>query len=459
MEDHVYRELNRPVPSWLGVPSIIGATPFINRYFALEWVAFTQVKPEDYIQPAYNVLDQSTAFSIEPHFALQLSGALAHVIRTANALTNKTSVMVEFVNGFTFNERYRPSRVDQIGELPDNLPSANLDRERVDLLTGIYSRDEAIARIKAAQQIGIKVLIYINRAFVRFYPSGDWNFHAVLAPAGNYCVNATIPGAAIVITNATWSHLSKPENSFLSNPESIILSNRIEDSPAPTVAPLLTITQGNPIVMTTTDSELSSQDDVRRISPPPRVPAPTPERPSPHYSPYPSESGEDQATANITRILENVFKDEDDFMPLATFNHTAPPAALNEIDPNIDHTMSELPTLHVVQSNLAHADVDYQYVPHYKDKPFANDCPCGLKYLLQRAFDLGANEQLNKIRDQFAGLQYNQEASTSSAVTRMKGKEKETGKLIVHPIYGSNAQNALIPVRYTPYASKFRTSG
>jgi hypothetical protein len=449
----------------LGVPSIIGATPFINRYFALEWVVFTQVKAEDYLQPAYNVLDQSTAFAIEPNFGLQLSGALAHVIRTANALTNKTPVMVEFVNGFTFNERYRPSRVEQIGELPPNLPSANLDRERIDLLTGIYSRDEAIARIKAVRSMGVQVLIYINRAFVKFYPSGDWNFHAALAPAGNYCVNATIPGAAIVITNATWSHLSKPENSFLSNPDSIVLSNRIEDSPSPTVAPLLTITQGSAVITTATDSDLSSQDDVRRLSPPPRVPAPTPEKSTPRYSPYPSESSEDQATANITRILENVFKDEDDFMPLATFNHVEPPVAPSEVNPNIDHVMNEPPVLHVVQSHLAHADMDYQYVPHYKDKPFSSDCPCGLKYLLQRAFDLGASEQLGKIRDQFASIQYRQEAtassssSSSSSTLRGKNKGKETGKLITHPIYGSNAQNALIPVRYTPYASKFRTSG
>jgi hypothetical protein len=207
----------RPVDPLLGHASIEGASAFVNRFLATEWVTFTQTDPRRQLMPTFRIGSPQAQYFYDPHFANHVFRCLLRLLRLVVCLVNDTCPMSRIASGYSFEEYFNSDRANMVGGLPDYLPNPNLDREVHNPLLGNHAWDEAIARYAAVQKLSMQLIQFLSDAWDMYGYLDDeldhtgrmWDFDRLFAPAADLGrINAaTTNGSTINLSRSTWDAL------------------------------------------------------------------------------------------------------------------------------------------------------------------------------------------------------------------------------------------------------------
>jgi hypothetical protein len=142
-------------------------------------------------------------FSFDRTFAKLTFNCLLKVSREACCLLTGQSPMISPGSTFTFDTNLPEDHLNEIGGFPELIPEVNRDKPTDNLLNGFYSREDALFRCQILQDIGKKIILFIDRAYLlkgnQNGYANAWNFGEVLCPATNYFLNACVPGNAKIL--------------------------------------------------------------------------------------------------------------------------------------------------------------------------------------------------------------------------------------------------------------------
>jgi len=451
----------RSFSNQLGKTRLINASKFIARFFPVEWKLCVLTNPEYYLAQA-NPGGTPDFYQFDETFANLIQNALLRVTRSACCLITNQSPLVEPGSGFSFVTDFPEERLQEIGGFPEYIININLEGPEYNLLQGRYSKHDALLRCRILTRNCQEVILFINRAYNLKGDKHDfedgWNFAKVLLPANNRKINACIPGAAKVFTPEQWAQIQQEDN-----------------------------TDGE-------DSNLSSGDDINRPSPAPRAAVSSPAPPaipevnpinSPHIpeTPAPTPVADSFEKFGIPDLGE-FFKDEK--APFAIVNpadtlingknspsvdsvsNSAANSTMETDNFDLDSTSEHLGNPRCYVDKLLDPEAiniynryisSHQFTPLINGKPLLEDCPCGLYDHLLEAFTYGKAHddylRLNgKDADHPIDIDHKDLEEEEMIDVRKEFKEGQpevvkSRALIPHPIYGRDAQNAL--VEYSPH--------
>jgi hypothetical protein len=200
----------RPIPTDLGVPQLEGATEFVRRFFAREFVLAYQFKPEHHVIRRFDHVKLKDVYTLNDVFVRQGYEALLRTGRSAVALVADAYPFAEVGGRYTFSVPIPQDRVLDIGGFPSLLP--DLNRENDNPLAGSFDTELDLLRTAHQVQKYIKKFVkFIERAYNKKGQSTDandpWDFNDVLAVATDDGLNACFPGAASLYRADAWQAL------------------------------------------------------------------------------------------------------------------------------------------------------------------------------------------------------------------------------------------------------------
>ena len=467
----------------LGIARLINASKFIARFFPVEWKLCVLTDPERYLINV-NPGELPKLYEYDETFANLVYNALLRVTRSACCLITGQSPMVVPGSGFSFIEEFPQDRLQEIGGFPEYIVNINLDGPEHNLLHGTYTKNDALVRCRALTRNCHDIILFLNRAHNlkgdKHDPNDRWDLSRVLLPANNQKVNACIPGAAKIFTPEQWAEITKSvtvndgEDSTVSSDDDL---NRPTPPPRPNAPP-----PTSPVI----------PDIIVPASPTvPEPPAPTPV----------NNTCEELGTPDLGKFFNTDEPPVTTVNPVDTLTNNSDNSATDPIINSVANTVTNVSTNgsdsgdHLIAGGDPHDELIYvddpvdpevidahsryiaaqEFIPLVNGKPVHEDCPCGLYNDLLDAFAYGrsrddyfqanGNNINNPIdvdcEDSNHPSSFHVQptigdvgASTSGGVISEEimdnGREDITSRaLIPHPVYGKDAQNAL--VKYSPH--------
>jgi len=319
--------IDRPVPPNFARARLQGVSSFLCTTLGPEHVAFNQTDPRDHLCSAYVTNGDQTGYKIDEVYADYIWNALLKTLRLAISLNNGRLPFVEVADGFSFDEVLLGGRLLRTQYLPSNMPSPNLSLPEDNPLRASGDRDTVISRVEALKSIGRQLLDFLEDAWFRHGDNTDgngncFNFTDVFCPAIDRCVNATVSGAAHLVTNNSWSILCQPHNDIMaatdfSTTTDMPLENQPSIDPDTLLFPIETAhsfktgaTMGSSSSLPTTDSDnnqdrlsirsmsLASEDSLDLRDP---IPTHYSNRPTEIISVTPSSSSTSPTSTSVPR--------------------------------------------------------------------------------------------------------------------------------------------------------------
>jgi hypothetical protein len=469
--------LERPIPPDLGVAKLSGASAFICRYYPQEWVLMAQRKAKKHLTRICNS-NGEIQYQFDVGFRNPVFKGLLRLARAAVVLLNDQPCQVEVGSGLSFDETVMKDRALEIGGFPTLFPHVNDDKMETNPLEGVFSKKEALFRAKVVQETGLGLLKFINRAFNIKGQSTDetdpWDFHEMIVPAQDQCLNATYPDSIQCLAKEEWDALVSAADAVRARNLAAQSSNSNTNIPPYHYSDLGDIRAVFEEYLNQAPSQPASAQEVETtpaamasptITP---APAPTPapvvedipgldpilpeDQPAPALEPF--DFNQDALTNALEASLIDYSLDHqtlaDEVITQSNDNNTNQDHEVIDIDTfvNNDTTPAHFPTF-TSSTNFVHAT----YAPYLYDQAYGEDCPCGMHELLLRAYAHGRRDEYDELKQAFDQLNTVDHAPIPvEEVIKSEDEESNGRELILHPIHSSTAKNALI--RYSPYPSR-----
>jgi hypothetical protein len=409
------------IPSHLGRDRFNEASKFLSKFFPVEWKIFALTSVEKYLR-RISKGDNLALYQFEDDFANLAYNCLLTVAQKASCLLTGQSPLVPPGDPFCFKDTFSKDQFEAVEGFPEILPQINVEGNEHNLFHGVFTKDRAIEHGEDLQRLGKKLLTYINHAWNKKggndNPNDIWNFKQVLRPAADNYINACIPGNAKIVSPETWSLL-----------------------------------YGNEDTLEKLDSELSSEDEntsSKSFYPHPMVQeaitkeAPNTPAPSPvgNKAPKLASVGEGKNEPASCDGKEYSTKANSTPTPRLTINSEGD-IKVEDVPPKVN-SVYEQP--HEFNKQVLYSKA--AFVPSIHGIPLDPDCPCGLYHSHLSTFTHGCFHNDGNLFNEA----FNTPPVQSKTNFALENGE-ESRALIPHPIYGRDAQNALIP--YSPECSLF----
>src|ERR1700754_391985 len=188
----------------LGIPTLTGASPFINYAAAADYVVLHQLDPTEFLREAHFVENNEPMVCFVEGYKQLCTKCYKHCMWLGMALFNDQYTLAHPSDGFAFKETFDLSRLELVGGKPMSVPSINLN-DNFNPLDGVFLKPMALERVNKLRDDALEMLWNCSRAYDLFGQSPDWNFDRALRVADNFTLNAVIPGQTTILSERIWN--------------------------------------------------------------------------------------------------------------------------------------------------------------------------------------------------------------------------------------------------------------